>query len=189
MKRNGTLVAVLVVALLMGGFIAFAKPGSGGTPTIVSVLNEILAELQVISGQLASGGMGGEHHAGIAMPAVADGLVAPPAMGENVLVSINGPGRFLSARVSKQGGLSGLTEVRLQVDGQDVVRRNFVALQNLALTEQNPYGVAVLSSGAGIDTATIGFTEPLIFESNLTLSANVGESGIVQITGAVVYGR
>ena len=72
--------------------------------------------------------------------------------------------------------------------GLDVVRRNIVALQNLGLTSNNPYGIVVLSN-AGIDTVTTGFQEPLTFQSNLTLSANVNETGVEQTTGVVVYGH
>ena len=185
MKRMGTRIAAIVFGLVLCSSFAAAAPGGGGSPGIIAALDAILAELEVISSQLASGGQDG----GVDNPALAEGLVSPPAMGDNVLVSISGSGKFLSARLSKQGGASGLTEVVLRIDGEEVVRRNIVALKNLGLTADNPYGIVVLTSAAGIDTVTIGFQEPLNFQSSLTLSANVGETGVVQITAAVVYGE
>ncbi|HKJ00733.1 MAG TPA: hypothetical protein VKB51_19860 [bacterium] len=193
MKRLATLGVLVAFALVLGSLQAGATPSGikhghkDDSHGVVSVLNDILQELQMISAQIATGG-GGSSDDAIKQPTHAEGLVAPPVPGENVLVSLTGPGKFLSARLSKQGGDSGLTEVKLTIDGHTVVARNIVALQNLGLTANNPYGI-VVSGGSGIDTVTIGFQEPLAFESSLTLSANVQELGVVQITGVVVYGH
>jgi hypothetical protein len=56
------------------------------------------------------------------------------------------------------------------------------------LTENNPYGVVVLTGPGGIDAVTISFQQPLVFQDNLTLRAIVGEPGVEQIIGTVIYG-
>ena len=92
--------------------------------------------------------------------------------------------------MTKQGGDSGLTAVRLILDGQTVVGRNIVALKNLAMTQNNSYGVSVFTSAVGIDAVTIGFSQPLAFEESLVLQAVIGEDlGVVQIIGTVIYGQ
>lgn len=118
----------------------------------------------------------------------AEGLVSAPETGEHVLVSLEGPGVFVAARMVKQGGVSGLTAVTLEIDGKTVVQRNIAALRNWGMTQMNPFGVVLLSSG-DIDTVTIGYPVSIAYRHSLTLKAMVGESGVVQIIGTVVHGR
>jgi hypothetical protein len=189
MKRKGTLVVLVALAMVLGGYLTFAAPHEHGEHGILHALGDILAELQVISGQLASGGSGGGGDDQVTGAAVADGLLVNPGAGSNVLVHIAGPGRFLSARVTKQGGATGLTAVVLKIDSQDVTHWNIEALKNWALTANNPHGIVVSTSPGGIDTVTIGFQEPLTFQTSLDLVADVNESDIVQLTASVIYGH
>lgn len=124
-----------------------------------------------------------------------EGLVAyDPVTGDIAqetydLVNLDGPGTFVAARLTKQGGITGLTAISLSIDGKTVVQRNIVALKNFGMTQNNPFGVVVVTSPVGIDTVTIGFSQPIAFEESLVLSAQVGESGVVQIIGTVIYGE
>ncbi len=107
----------------------------------------------------------------------------------HTLVSLEGLGSFVAARVVKQGGDTDLTAVRLFIDGRQVVSRNIAALHNWQLTEQNPFGVVVFSSG-DLDTVTIGFPQVLRYHQSLELVVDVGEDdGVVQIIGTVIHGR
>lgn len=194
MKRLGIVVLVVVFALVGGSMLIGAAPhkeqhrrGDKADHGITGQLADILAELQIIAGLIGSGNSCGCDDR-VHSPAQAEGLVSSPALGEHVLVSITGPGKFISARMVKQGGLSGLTAISLEIDGNVVENRNVAALQNWGMTASNPFGVVVQSSG-GTDTVTIGFPEALVFDSNLTLRAVVNEAGVDQIIGTVIYGH
>ncbi|MDH3974208.1 MAG: hypothetical protein OEV42_08005 [Deltaproteobacteria bacterium] len=120
----------------------------------------------------------------------AEGLITNPASGStHDLVNITGPGTFVAARMTKQGGASGLTAVSLEIDGKVIVQRNIAALKNWGLTQNNPFGVVVNTSAVGIDAVTIGFQQPIEFENSLVLRAIVGEPGVVQIIGTVIHGK
>lgn len=125
--------------------------------------------------------------AGVCDPQRTQGLKAPAPEGEHVLVDLRGPGVFLAAEVSKQGGTSGITFVDLEIDGRNVVNLSFAAAQNLGLTQHNPFGLALLGSGI-VQTMTIGFPSPLRFASSLKLSGVVNEPDVVQILANVVHG-
>lgn len=120
----------------------------------------------------------------------AEGLITSPVEGStHDLVTIAGPGTFVAARMTKQGGASGLTAVSLEIDGNVIVQRNIAALKNWGLTQNNPFGVVVNTSAIGIDTVTIGFQQPITFENSLVLRTIVGEPGVVQMIGTVIYGK
>jgi len=121
---------------------------------------------------------------------LAEGLIAaPPTDTDHVLVELDGPGCFLSARVIKQGGDSNLTFVTLEVDGQPVMSRSVAALLNWGLVTNSPAGIAVLPGTPSIHTVTVGFPVPLTFQESLVLSVSVGaDPGIAQIIGNVVVG-
>ena len=125
--------------------------------------------------------------AGVCDPERTQGLVAPAPEGNHTLVTLRGPGVFVAAEVNKQGGASGLTFVILDIDGRNVVNMSYAAAQNLALTQQNPFGTVLLSSAA-IKTFTIGWPSPLRFERELKLSVTVNEGGVVQILANVIHG-
>jgi len=104
-----------------------------------------------------------------------------------VLVDLEGPGVFLGAAVSKQGGANNLTFVILDIDGRNVTNLSFAAAGNLGLTQQNPFGVVLVQS-ALVKTFTVGFPAPLRFARSLRLSVKVNEPNVVQVLANVVHG-
>lgn len=125
---------------------------------------------------------------GVCNPERTQGLKAPAPKGEYVLVNLKGPGVFLGAQITKQGGSSGLTFVSLDIDGRNVANLSYAAAQNWGLIQPNPYGIVLLGSG-GIKTLTIGFPSALRFKTKLTLTAIVNEDGIAQILANIIYGK
>ena len=124
---------------------------------------------------------------GMCDPQRIQGLKAPAPRGTYNLINLTGPGLFLAGHVTKQGGATGLSFVRLQIDGRSVVDLSFAAAQNWGLTQQNPYGLVVLGSG-GLQTFTFGWSVPLVFKRRLDLSVVVNEVGVVQIVANVIRG-
>lgn len=116
------------------------------------------------------------------------GLAAPAPQGDHTLVQLRGPGTFVSAEVSKQGGNSDLTFINLEIDGKNVVSISYAALRNQGLTQDNPYGLVLLNPTGTVRTVTIGFGTPLTFKKELTLSVKVSEPGVVQILANVIHG-
>lgn len=197
---------ILFAALVFFPIQLMADPPAGGTPQLLTgildsvdsidakmdgldadndnpLLADILSEIQGLRGDVS--GMG----ATIKGARQSEGLITSPASGTvHNLVSITGSGSFVAARMTKQGGTTDITTVELIIDGQTVVGRTFAALNNWGLTQNNPFGV-VLLHGGGVDAVTIGFQQPVKFESSLVLRTNVGESGIVQMIGTVIYGQ
>ncbi len=128
-------------------------------------------------------------HAAVRSPERTQGLVTQVPLGTHELVSLTGKGKFVSAQITKQGGISDLTFVSLDIDGRNVVNISIAALQNFGLTEANPYGLVLLEAPEDLKTLTIGYFEPLIFKKQLTLSVNVQQNGVAQIVANVVHGR
>jgi hypothetical protein len=124
---------------------------------------------------------------GVCDPQRTQGLKAPAPKGSYDLVTLKGPGLFLSANVSKQGGATDLTFVSLEIDGRNVVSASFAAVRNWGLTQANPYGIQFLT-GAGVESFAIGWPFPLTYKRSLKLSVTVNEVGVVQIIGNVVRG-
>jgi hypothetical protein len=115
------------------------------------------------------------------------GLVTNPANNTTKeLVKLKGPGLFLSAEVTKQGGNSDLSFIILDIDGQNVVNISIAALFNQGLTAHNAYGVAVYRSAAALETVTIGWPYPITFEKSLSLKVTVNETGVVQLLANVI---
>jgi hypothetical protein len=126
--------------------------------------------------------------AGVCDPQRTQGLKAPAPKGDHLLIHLKGPGVFLGAEVTKQGGNTDLTFVILDIDGRNVTNLSYAAAKNAGLTQQNPYGLVMLSSAA-LKTLTIGFPTPLRFKKELKLSVTVNEVGVVQILGNVIHGK
>ena len=124
---------------------------------------------------------------GICNPQRTQGLRAPAPKGTHPLVVLEGPGLFIGAHVSKQGGETDLTFVSLEIDGRSVVNISYAAARNLGFIQSNPYGLVLLQTRP-VDNLTIGYPSPLRFESQLVLSAIVNEDGVVQILGNVLHG-
>lgn len=124
---------------------------------------------------------------GVCDPRRTQGLKAPAPQGTHALVSLEGPGVFLAAEVSKQGGTNDLTFVILDIDGRNVTNISFAAAGNLGLTQHNPFGLALVQS-ALVKTLTVGFPTPLRFARRLRLSVRVNEPNVVQILANVIHG-
>ena len=125
--------------------------------------------------------------AGVCDPERTQGLKAPAAQGNHMLVSLKGPGVFLAAEVSKQGGTNDLTFVILDIDGRNVVNLSYAAVANMGLTEHNPYGLTLRQTPA-LKTLAMGFPAPLRYQRSLELKVTVNEANVVQIVGNVVHG-
>jgi hypothetical protein len=125
--------------------------------------------------------------AGVCDPERTQGLQAQVAQGTHELVTLKGPGVFVAAEVSKQGGSNDITFVILDIDGRSVTNLSYAAAANLGLTQHNPYGL-VLLQGSGIKTMTIGFPTPLLYKRSLRLAVTVNEAGVQQIVANVVHG-
>jgi hypothetical protein len=124
---------------------------------------------------------------GVCDPRRTQGLRAPAPQGTHVLVNLEGPGVFLAAAVSKQGGTNDLTFVILDIDGRNVTNLSYAAAANLGFTQHNPYGLALMQTGP-VKTLTVGFPAPLRFERSLKLSVKVSEPSVVQILANVIHG-
>ena len=124
---------------------------------------------------------------GVCDPERTQGLRAPAPVGTHDLVTLTGPGVFLGAAVSKQGGTNDLTFVILDIDGRNVVNLSYAAATNEGLTQQNPYGLVLLHSSV-LKTMTLGFPTPLRYKRSLKLRVTVNEPAVVQILGNVVHG-
>jgi hypothetical protein len=123
---------------------------------------------------------------GVCDPERTQGLKAPAPQGVHVLVSLRGPGVFVAAAVSKQGGASDLTFVNLDIDGRNVTSLSFAAAANFGLLQHNPYGLALMQ--ATVKTFTVGFPTPLVYRKSLQLSVQVNEPNVVQVIGNVIHG-
>ena len=124
---------------------------------------------------------------GVCDPERTQGLKAPAPQGNHTLVALEGPGVFLAAEVTKQGGTNDLTFVILDIDGRNVTNLSYAAVANQGLTQHNPYGLVLLQSAA-LKTLTIGFPAPLRYERKLVLRVTVNEPNVVQILGNVIHG-
>ena len=177
MEKSLKRVAVFLVAVFCVLALSSTVKGAPGVDGVPQALAQIVEALNNLKGATI---VGADQAEGL----VTD-LLNPS---ENELVSLEGPGTFVSARMVKQGGASGITFVSLEIDGNVVVNRSVAALKNWGMTQNNPFGVAVLTAG-DIDTVTIGFQQPIAFEESLVLKAIVEEDGVVQIIGTVIYGQ
>ena len=124
---------------------------------------------------------------GVCDPRRTQGLRAPAPQGNHTLVTLKGPGVFLAAEVTKQGGANDLTFVILDIDGRNVTNLSFAAAANQGLNQHNPYGLALLQSPV-LKTMTVGFPAPLRFARELQLRVTVSEANVVQILGNVITG-
>ena len=132
----------------------------------------------------------GECVIGVCAPQRTQGLRAPAPEGDHVLVNLNGPGTFVAAEVTKQGGAGDITFVVLDIDGRNVVNISYAATRNVGLTQQNPFGLVLLETPgtATIKNLTIGFPTPLRYEESLRLTVVVREPGVVQVLANVIHG-
>jgi hypothetical protein len=125
---------------------------------------------------------------GVCDPQRTQGLVSSVAQGDHPLVTLRGPGVFLGAEVTKQGGTNDITFVVLDIDGRNVTNLSYAAAANSGLTQQNPYGLVLLATPA-LKNLTIGFPTPLRYKRELRLSVTVNEANVVQILTNVIHGK
>ena len=114
-------------------------------------------------------------------------LLAPARVGTHRLVNTAGPGVFVAGHVTKTGGATGLTFVRLVIDSRVIVDVTFAAARTFVFPIENPYGV-LRSSSAGIHHLGFGWPVPLVFRRSLTLTVIVNERGVAQLLGEAIVG-
>jgi hypothetical protein len=122
-------------------------------------------------------------------PRLTSKTIDSPDEKQYTIITIAGPGKFVSAAVTKQGGTNDLTFVDLFIDGKAVVSTSFSGLKTIGLTATNPYGVALLQSTTTFKTLTIGFNSAFEFKKELKLKVLVKETGVSDITAEVVSGE
>lgn len=84
------------------------------------------------------------------------------------LVTVDGPGTFLSAVVSAVGVLGAADVVRLELDGASVVDVSVAAAHAMGMRPGNLSGVVVHIDGSGWQVS-VGFPYPLGFHTGLRL--------------------
>jgi hypothetical protein len=124
---------------------------------------------------------------GVCDPRRVQTIEAPAPVGTHTLANVSGPGLFLGGHVTKQGGNTGLTFIRLVIDGRIVVDITYAAARAFAFPAQNPYGMVLLSAGAA-QNLTFGWPVPLVFRRSLILTAIVNERNVAQLVGDVIVG-
>ena len=124
----------------------------------------------------------------IIQPKRVQGLKVSPAVNKKFsLIKENGPGVFVSAHITKQGGSNDITQVALYIDGSNVVAITYAAADNIGLDDQNNSGIKLVKGLA--DCMTIQFNEPLFFKKECRIEINTGsDSGVVQIVANAVIG-
>ena len=114
----------------------------------------------------------------------------PQPATDYTVIGIDGPGQFMSAYVTKQGGATDVTSVELYIDGVRAASVGYASFKNFNLTQGNPSGLMVAPGASvdAIDTAVIGFPYPLAFKTEMKLMIRVGgsDTGIVQILTNVI---
>lgn len=117
------------------------------------------------------------------------GLIASPGINKKKdLISLKGPGVFVSLFVTKQGGSNDLTQVALFIDGVNVVALTYAGARSAGLNRANNSGI-ILCDGNVIDGFTVQFNEPLAYAKELRVQINTGsDSGVAQIVAVAVTG-
>ena len=111
-----------------------------------------------------------------------------PLSGPHNLVVINGEGSFISAVISKRGGETDNTIVKVKIDGRPVVNWRFKDLQTMGLTKvTNPYGVVLHKGEDDVKTMTIGFPSPLSFATKLEIKVDVQENNVCRIVANAIW--
>ena len=122
-----------------------------------------------------------------------DGQVSSPAIDtKNDLVTLTGPGTFIAARLA----IGGSSDTRkstigeLVIDGRIIFQESFREIELQGLREFNYFGVVGNDGGTvGSSTISIGFPQPVKFESSLVLSATAKTTGVTLISATVIYGE
>jgi|GEM_PF-6259155 len=125
----------------------------------------------------------------IISPKRLQGLKASPARNKKYdLISEKGPGVFVSAIVTKQGGLNDLAQVALYIDGKNVVAITYAGADTFGLDVLNNFGIQLVKGG--VDAISIQFNEPLHFKKEMRIEFSVGsDTGIAQALAVAVVGE
>ena len=124
---------------------------------------------------------------GYAIRSVSTSLGTRARLGTHRLVDTAGPGVFVAGHVTKTGGATGLTFVRLVIDSRVIVDVTFAAARTFVFPIENPYGV-LRSSSDGIHHLGFGWPVPLVFRRSLTLTVIVNERAVSQLLGEAIVG-
>jgi hypothetical protein len=124
----------------------------------------------------------------IIKPKRVQGLVTSLGTGKTInLISAKGPGVFVSAYVTKQGGTNNLTQLALFIDGVNVVAITYAAADNIGLDEQNNSGIKLVNGT--VKCISIQYNEPLFFSKELRIEIKTGsDGGIAQVVANAVIG-
>lgn len=124
----------------------------------------------------------------IIQPKRVQGLKVSPATNKKFdLIQQNGPGVFVAAHITKQGGSNDITQVALHIDGSNVVAITYAAAGNIGLSDQNNSGIKLVKGV--VDCLSIQFNEPLFFKKECRIEISTGsDSGVVQIVANAVIG-
>ena len=126
----------------------------------------------------------------------------PVASSQHDLVTLTGPGCFISALFHKTGGGAGTeTSVELLIDDKTVVGTTFNETRMLGLgspADEGPsfYGVSMKvtgtsgTSGTSGGVVTVGFPVPLKFDDSLVLRMQLAanDTAVTRIVGQVISG-
>jgi hypothetical protein len=121
-----------------------------------------------------------------------DGAATNPTADLEVdLITLSGPGTFVSARFIVSGGTESdrrNTLLVLEIDGNAIVQDTFTDLNAKGSNKFNFFGiVADMPSGIAV---TVGFPLPVSFQSSLVLSATPPTaSSVSALEAAVIYGE
>jgi hypothetical protein len=124
----------------------------------------------------------------ILSPRRVQGLKASPARNKKYdLISEKGPGVFVSAIVTKQGGSTDISQVALYIDGKNVVAITYAGADTFGLDVQNNFGVKLVKGS--VDAISIQFNEPLHYKKEMRIEFSVGtDIGIAQVLAVAVVG-
>jgi len=103
------------------------------------------------------------------------------------LIKEKGPGVFVCAHVTKQGGSNDISQVALFIDGRNVVAVTYAGADNIGLDGQNNSGIKLVKGP--VDCISIQYNEPLHFKKECRIEINTGSDvGIVQVVASAVIG-
>jgi hypothetical protein len=124
----------------------------------------------------------------ILRPRRIQGLAVGPGTGKTIdLITAPGPGVFVAAHVTKQGGTNNITQVALYIDGSNVVAITFAAADNIGLDEQNNSGIKLVNGL--VNCISIQYNEPLFFKKECRIEIKTGSDiGIHQVVANAVIG-
>ncbi len=108
-------------------------------------------------------------------------------------ITIDKPGAFLSAVVSKKGGSNApatdtiKTTTRLLIDGNEIVQKSFEVAKAIGLKGHNHSGLSYFAGENNVETMVYGFQEPLIFLRNMSLEVFVSDTAVKKLLLTVNY--